>query len=72
MPKTMTSPSAETIQEVRIQAGLTQRKAAELVWVSSRTWQAWEQGLRHMPPSTWKLFLILTDKRMKDCLKDWR
>lgn len=42
----------------RINSGLTQTQAAELVYVPLRTWQRWEWGEARMPAAAWALFLI--------------
>lgn len=42
---------------------LTQKKAADLIQVSRRTWQQWELGQRTMRPAFWELFLIKTNYR---------
>jgi DNA-binding transcriptional regulator YiaG len=66
------SPSADTIRGARLEAGLTQQQASDLIYVTIRSWQSWEQGWRQMPPGLWKFFLLLTDPKLQDCLKDWR
>ena len=54
--------SAE-LKQARLDARLTQSKAAATVGVALRTWQHWEMGDRKMPESAWQLFLILTDNQ---------
>jgi len=56
--KVFQSPSAETIKKARSEAGLTQEKAAELIHVSVRAWQKWEQGERQMPVPNFELFIL--------------
>ena len=48
----------ETLVIARKQLSLTQKKAADLIQVSQRTWQQWELGQRTMRPAFWELFLI--------------
>lgn len=67
----MDSPTADILRAARLEANLTQRQAADLLEVSYRAWQAWEQGQNPMPPGYWKLFLILTDPKVQPCLKEW-
>ncbi|NNF83513.1 MAG: helix-turn-helix transcriptional regulator [Flavobacteriaceae bacterium] len=56
----MKSPKPESIKQTRKEAGLTQTKAAELIYFKLRTWQDWEAGIAKMHPSAWELFLIKT------------
>ena len=39
---------------------LTQEQAANVIGASVRTWEAWEAGVRNMPPAKYTLFLMLT------------
>jgi DNA-binding transcriptional regulator YiaG len=59
----MNSPSTEQIKLARKQAGLTQTKAAELIYSNRRTWQDWEYGITPMHPAIWELFQIKTKPR---------
>lgn len=59
------SPHPDEIFGVRMNAGLTQKQAAELVHSSLRSWQNWESDPnstehRRMHPGLWELFLIKT------------
>lgn len=53
--------SPEELVIARKHLSLTQKKAAELIQVSQRTWQQWELGQRNMRPAFWELFLIKTN-----------
>lgn len=66
------SPDAETVKTARLSAGLTQKAAAELIEVGTETWRSWERQHNRMPPSYWKLFLLLTDPELDPCLKKWK
>ncbi len=44
------------IKAARKKLGLTQKQAAELIGVSSKTWQQWELGQRLMHEAFWVLF----------------
>lgn len=52
------SPTPEQIKESRMDAGLTQTQAADLIYSKIRSWQHWENGDRKMHPAFWELFLI--------------
>ena len=54
----MKGPTAGEIKNIRDEAGLTQKQAAELLYVDIRTWQKWEYGERAMSPANFELFLI--------------
>lgn len=56
----MKSPIPEEIKQARMDAGLVQKQAADLVHSDLRSWQRWEAGDRQMHPSMWELFLIKT------------
>ena len=58
----MTNQTPELIKQTRIDTGLTQTKAAELIGAKLRTWQDWESGMRNMPCAKWELFLIKINK----------
>lgn len=51
----------EELVTARKKLSLTQKKAADLIQVSQRTWQQWELGQRNMRPAFWELFLIKTN-----------
>lgn len=46
------------ILSCRQEAGLTQKQAANIVYVDERTWQRWESGTREMSKGNFELFLI--------------
>lgn len=48
------------ILSCRQEAGLTQKQAANIVYVDERTWQRWESGDREMSKGNYELFLIKT------------
>lgn len=59
----MQSPNPEQIRQARERAGLTQAKAAALIFKGLRTWQGWETqeglpGHRKMDPAFWELFRL--------------
>ena len=45
----------EELKALRADHGLTQRHAAELAWVTTRTYQNWESGKYSIPPNREKL-----------------
>ncbi|MEX3983809.1 XRE family transcriptional regulator [Paraburkholderia sp. EG287A] len=51
-------PAPEAIKAARLAAGLTQTKAAALLYKTCRIFQMWEAGDRPMCPALWELFLI--------------
>jgi DNA-binding transcriptional regulator YiaG len=66
--KQMTNPTPaekkqsrpEQIKSIRLELGLTQTEAGELIGAKLRTWQDWESGARNMPNAKLELFLIKT------------
>ena len=61
IPKMIPDPA--TVRAARKAAGLSARQAAELVGVTTVTWQRWEgQTSRQttIPTACWELFLIKT------------
>lgn len=52
------TPTPLQIYTTRLDAGLTQKESAALVYVGLRAWQAWEQGKNPMHPGLWELYLI--------------
>ena len=54
------NPSTEEIRSARINAGLTQTKAAEIIYSGIRAWQKWESGEHKMHPGLFELFLKKT------------
>lgn len=51
-------PTPKQIKAARKKAGLTQTKAAELVWSKLRTWQDQEAGIARMHPAMWFAFQV--------------
>ena len=56
----MSNPTPLQIKQSRMEAGLTQTQAADLVGAALRTWQHWENGDRAMTQKRFDLFLRLT------------
>ena len=54
--------SPEVLKQARIESGLTQTQAAELIHSKLRTWQDWEAGKAKMHLGLWELFLIKKEK----------
>ncbi len=52
------NPSPGQIRAARLEAGLTQAQAADLINATASAWESWEQGLRRMHPGLWELFRI--------------
>ena len=52
------NPCPDQIKSARASAGLTQTKAAALIYCSLRGWQDWESGVRRMHPAFFELFNI--------------
>lgn len=52
------SPTPEEILAARESSGLSQSRAAELVFATLRSWQGWEAGERNMHPGLWLLFRL--------------
>ena len=57
------NPNPAEIIVARESAGLSQEKAAKLIYSALRTWQHWEAGDRRMHPGLWELFNIKTGKK---------
>lgn len=54
------TPTPDELAQYRARLRLTQRKCAELVHVSLRSWEGYESptGKTRIPLGTWELFLI--------------
>lgn len=52
--------TAETVRNARLDANLTQREAANLIYVTERQWRNYEIGVTNMPKGFWELFRIKT------------
>lgn len=62
--KTLKQPTPAEIKEVRMLAGLTQQKAAELVHrADGARWREWEGGKYEIDMAVWELFLVKTGLR---------
>lgn len=48
------------LREARIISGYSKKEAANMVFVTERTWQNWESGRIRVPYAVFKLFRILT------------
>lgn len=60
----LTSPAPDEIKSRRKVSGLSQEKAAELIFSKRRTWQDWESGKATMHPGLWELFLLKTGQKI--------
>jgi DNA-binding transcriptional regulator YiaG len=56
----MNNPTPEQIKQARKDAGLTQTKAAALLYSTPRAWQKWEYGEARMQLAMFELFKIKT------------
>lgn len=54
--------SSSAVREARLDLGLTQARAAQVIGASVRSWQDWEAGRRNMPRAKFTLFLLLTQR----------
>lgn len=58
----MQNPSPELIKQTRLDAGLSAREAAEIIYCTTNAWQKWESSnpkdSRSMHPAFWELFKI--------------
>jgi len=52
------NPTKEEVKQARIDAGLTQRRAADMLYVTETTWKSWEYGTNKMSQANWELFNI--------------
>jgi len=54
------NPTPAEIKTARESVGLSQARAAEVVFVATRTWEDWESEIvdRRMGPGLWQLFCI--------------
>lgn len=52
--------TTETVRNARADANLTQREAANLIYVTERQWRNYEIGVTNMPRGFWELFCIKT------------
>ena len=61
-------PKPEDIKAARLEAGLTQKEAGELVYSTCRAWQYWEAGQRKMHPAIWEYFRV-TNYILQDMIR---
>lgn len=52
------NPEPAELRELRERHGLTQARAAALVYATLNGYQRWEQGERRMPAGMWELMRI--------------
>lgn len=60
VPEKVPSPDAAQVRAARKNAGLSQRKSADLIYVSRRAWQTYEDGTVSMKAGLWELFQFKT------------
>ena len=48
------NPTPQDIKQLRLDAGLTQREAANRTGVTVTTWSAWERGQNAPHPALWE------------------
>ena len=56
--RTRPRPTADDVRDLRLMNGLTQKNLADILSISIKTLQAYEQGRRTMPASTWFLMYL--------------
>lgn len=56
----MELPVADEIKRIRVELGLTQKVASQLIYVSLNCWQKYEKGTRKISPAAWELFRLKT------------
>jgi DNA-binding transcriptional regulator YiaG len=56
--RTRPRPTADEVRELRLMNGLTQKNLADLLCISIKTLQAYEQNRRTMPSSRWLLMYL--------------
>jgi len=62
----MNHPTPEQIKQARLDAGHTQKQAAETVHrADSARWREWESGRFRMDKAVWELYLIKTGQTKK-------
>lgn len=54
-------PAPEAVKHARLESGMSQKQAAELVHLSGyQRWAEYERGTHAMDLARWELFLLLT------------
>ena len=56
--RTQPRPTADEVRELRLMNGLTQKNLADILCISIKTLQAYEQGRRTMPAPMWLLMYL--------------
>lgn len=56
------APSTKQVKALRQAVQMTQEQAAAFVFVSTRTWQAWELGQNPMPIAMWEYWHLKVRK----------
>ena len=56
----MKNPTPEQIKQSRLNAGLTQKQAAEVIYKKVLAWQRYESGDRSMDCALYELFMLKT------------
>ena len=70
--RTPIRPTADEVRELRLINGLTQKNLADLLGISIKTLQAYEQNRRNMPAPTWFLmYLCVPMYGGSDLGEDW-
>lgn len=59
MIDTNKAPTADLVRQMRTNAGLSQEAAAQLVYLTRRAWQRYEEG-NPIKLAVWELFLFKT------------
>jgi DNA-binding XRE family transcriptional regulator len=65
-------PTADEVRELRLMNGMSQKNLAHLLCVSQKSVEAWEQGHRNMPASTWLLMYLAVPTMGGNCpYEEW-
>jgi len=64
-------PTANEVRELRLMNGMTQKNLADLLAISEKSVQAYEQGRRNMPASTWLLMYSVVPTVERNDPDDW-
>ena len=65
----MRSPTPEQIKKSRLNAGLTQAQAAEVIHKRILAWQRYESGDRSMDCALYELFMLKTGQMNLEIIK---
>ena len=66
----MEKTTPEQIRKAREDAGLTQEKAAELIYKSTRIWRYYEAGKRNIGLDSWELFQIKVEQIASEVIEN--